>query len=121
MTDPNICACVLCGHLSRSRKTFAELASSVPSFDVYSREVDCDGDKFDVMRRLSESSEEKELVEGIRFVDRKKHWNVRILPKNDLHGFRIVAEAANSETAEEICDFYVKKIRCDKNIVDKSE
>lgn len=121
VTDPNICACVLCGHLSRSRKTFADLASSVPSFDVYSREVDCDGDKFDVMRRLSESSEEKELVEGIRFVDREKHWNVRILPKNDLHGFRIVAEAANSETAEEICDFYVKKIRCDKNIVDKSE
>lgn len=121
ITDPNICACVLCGHLSRSKKTFARLAASVPSFDVFCRDVDCDGDKFEVMRRLSEGGGEKEFVEGIRFIDREKKWNVRVVPKNDAKGFRIVAEAANSETAEEMCDFYVKKIRCDKNSVDKNE
>ncbi len=121
ITDPNICACVLCGYLSRSRKTFAKLAASVPSFDVFSRDVDCDGDKFEIMRKLSESKGEKELIEGIRFIDREKGWNVRVVPKNDLKGFRVVAEAASSETAEEICDFYLKKIRSDKNSVDKSE
>ena len=121
ITDPNICACVLCGYLSRSRKTFAKLAASVPSFDVFSRDVDCDGDKFEIMRKLSESKGEKELIEGIRFIDREKGWSVRVVPKNDLKGFRVVAEAASSETAEEICDFYLKKIRSDKNSVDKSE
>ena len=82
ITDPNICACVLCGYLSRSRKTFAKLAASVPSFDVFSAgDVDCDGDKFEIMLKLSERKAKRNLSRGIRFIDREKGWSVRVVRK----------------------------------------
>lgn len=122
ITDANICTCVLCSYLSRTKQTFADLADSIPTFDILSREVDCDKDKYSIMKRLyGEEDNSRELVEGIRFTDGDKNWSVRVLPKNDAYGFRIIAEAFSSETAEEMCDFYVKKIRSDNIFIDNKE
>ncbi len=115
ITDPNICACVLCGYLSRSRKTFCKTCGIRSVFRRFQpRDVDCDGDKFEIMRKLSESKGEKELIEGNTFHRPRKGLERARRSKNDLKGFRVVAEAASSETAEEICDFDLKKIRSDK-------
>ena len=90
--------------------------------DEYTPNLDVDYEITETLKvGITADAREKELIEGIRFIDREKGWSVRVVPKNDLKGFRVVAEAASSETAEEICDFYLKKIRSDKNSVDKSE
>lgn len=46
---------------------------------------------------------------------------VTVVPKRDSNGFRLVAESLNSETAGELCDFYVRKIRSINSEVDKKE
>ena len=122
MTDPNIMATVLCKYLSKQHISFERFAKSLPQFAVYSREIECDGDKCLVMQHLSTMADaEKELIEGVKIIDRDNKRNVLIIPKRDLHGFKIIAEAANTEAAAEICDIYVKKMKSDIEDVDNRE
>ena len=122
MTDPNVMAVVLCRYLSKNHLTFEELAKSLPRFSVYARDIECETDKCLLMQHLSTMADtEKELIEGIKIIDAPGHRSVRIVPKRDLHGFRLIAEAASTEAAAEICDFYVKKMKSDGINVDIQE
>ena len=94
----------------------------MPRFAVYARDIECETDKCLLMQHLSTMADtEKELIEGIKIIDAPGHRSVRIVPKRDLHGFRLIAEAASTEAAAEICDFYVKKMKSDGINVDIQE
>jgi phosphomannomutase len=60
------------------------------------------------MHTLS-SEKDCEFSEGIRI--RGRLGSVLVVPHKNTETLRIFAEAADAETAAEICDFYVKKLK----------
>lgn len=120
MTDVSVMGCVLLRYLSKKKMTFAELAAKLP--DIYVSRAEVDADRCTVMRRLSsELNDCNDLSEGVSFRDDVNKNYVTVVPKRDSNGFRLVAESLNSETAGELCDFYVRKIRSINSEVDKKE
>lgn len=107
LTDPNVQALLILDLLSRENCGFGEFISRLPSFAVKQREVSVNVGCACIMRQLSASG--GELLNGIRFQDR--NGSVRILPRTRGNGFRICTEAANAETAEELCEFYTMKLK----------
>ena len=108
--DPNISGAVLLRYLTKNNLTFESLTKLLPSVTMFTREVFGTDEKCNIMKRLlAVPSRKRELVEGIKFID--KDAAVHIVPRNDLYGFRVIAQARNMEAAREICDFYVNKIK----------
>lgn len=115
ITDTEIAAAILLRYLSAMQCSFGEIAGRLPSFCASCRMVETPGAKAEVMRGLSEESREKaEFVEGIRLLFPEEHRGVWIIPENRVDRFRLYAEAESFEAAEEICDFYAKKIGGEK-------
>ena len=108
ISDVNIRAAVLLRYMSVSDSRFSDLADLIPAFSARHREIEGRGDRAEIMRMLSEG-DNRELVEGVRIRD--KRGAVLIVPRKKTNSFRLFAEAADAETAAEICDFYVKKIK----------
>ncbi|MDF2685061.1 MAG: Nucleotidyl transferase [Clostridia bacterium] len=118
MSDPNIQTAVLLRYMSQNNCTFGAIAEKLPKFVSRHRDIDTLRGKSEVMHELVTGlSEGRELVEGVKFYDNKNKGNILIIPMKNSNSFRISAEAFDAEAADEICDFYVKKIR--KNIIDK--
>lgn len=108
ISDVNIRAAVLLKYMSDSGMRFSDIAARIPVFSSRHREIDSPSDKAEMMRLLSEGSD-RELVEGVRISDRR--GSILIVPRKRTNSFRLFAEATDAETAAEICDFYVKKIK----------
>ena len=108
--DPNVAGAVLLRYLTKKKMTFKELSERLPSVAVVTREVFGTDEKCNIMKRLLNiPAKKRELVEGIKFID--SDAAVQIVPRNDLHGFKVIAQARNTEAADAICDFYVNKIK----------
>ncbi len=107
LTDPNVMALLILNLLEREKCTFEQFVSRLPAFSVKQRDVSLNIPRSTAMRLLASSG--GEMGEGIRFFDRA--GIVRIIPKQNANGFRIFSEAANAETAEELCEFYSLKLK----------
>ncbi len=107
LTDPNVLALLILNLLEREKCSFAEFVSRLPVFSVKQREISLNIPRSTAMRLLAAAG--GEMREGIRFFDRA--GVVRIVPKQNTNGFRIYSEAANAETAEELCEFYSLKLK----------
>jgi mannose-1-phosphate guanylyltransferase/phosphomannomutase len=117
MSDTNIQTAVLLRYMSQNNCTFGDIAGKLPKFVTRHRDIDAVRGKSEVMHELvSGISEGRELVEGVKFYDDKSKGNILIIPMKNSNSFRISAEAFDAETADEICDFYVKKIRKNKEL-----
>lgn len=111
ITDMDIAAAILFRYLSLKQCSFGEILACLPSFSSSSRTVDISGGKAAIMRGLSEESrQDGEFVEGIRLFFPGKSSGVLIVPEKCAERFRLYAEAESLEAADEICNFYEKKI-----------
>ena len=107
LTDPNVCAILILRLLEEERCGFGDFVASLPPFCVKHRDVSVPMSRGAVLRRLS--SVGGDLGDGMLFRDRG--GSVRVIPKENPNIFRVFGEAANSETAEELCEFYTKKLK----------
>lgn len=107
LTDPNACAILILRLLEEERFGFGDFVASLPSFCVKHRDVSSPLSRGAVLRRLSVVG--GAFGEGILLHD--GGGSVRVIPKESPNAFRVFGEAANSETAEELCEFYIKKLK----------
>ena len=101
--------CFLClsvlDTLKRKGMTFDEMASEIPEFFVKTAEYDyTENKKAEKMRLLCEECGGNEPVFTL------EHGYVRFYPL-PKRGFRVIAESANSEFADELFDFAAKKLK----------
>lgn len=98
----------LLSYMAKNGCTFADIVGKLPVFSSRRREVEVNADKASIMTTLSHGGG-KELVEGVKI--REKRGTVLIIPKKTKNAFSICAESADAETAAELCDYYVKKVK----------
>lgn len=108
LCDPCLTAATTLRYMSDNNCTFSDIVASLPKFASRKRDIHISGGRAAVMRELS-SEKERELSDGIRI--RNGVGSVLIVPHKNTESLRVFAEAADAETAEEICDFYVKKLK----------
>jgi len=106
--DTNIRAASILRYMTEKSCSFADIVAQLPPFSTKRREVGISSDKASVMRELSADGK-TELVDGVKIFANK--GTVLIVPKKSSGSFSVSAEATDAETAAEICDFYVKKLR----------
>lgn len=124
--DPYRMAAVLIRYLAKHGTTFSALVRQLPSLSVCEHEVCTGVGRCRVLEQLAKEDDGKrELVEGIGFFeDRDIAGFVRVLPYEKKEAFRVIAEAADAEAAEELCTRYVERISAaEKNTdtLDKAE
>jgi len=108
LCDPCLTAAAILRYMSDNNCTFADIVSMLPKFASRKRDVHVSGSRAAVMHELS-AEKGCEFSEGIRI--RNGVGSVLIVPRKNTETLRIFAEAADAETAAEICDFYVKKLK----------
>ncbi len=108
LCDPCLAAAAILRYMYDNNCTFFDIVSLLPKFASRKREVAVSCGRAAVMSELS-AEKNRELSDGIRV--RGKLGSVLIVPKKNSDTLRIFAEAADAETAAEICDFYVKKLK----------
>jgi mannose-1-phosphate guanylyltransferase / phosphomannomutase len=94
----------------------AELVESIPPFYLHKKDVDCSwGDKGAVMRRLIEDTQDDdvELLDGVK-VRHGNGWAL-VLPDSERPVYRVYGESFSAETAEELTDLYIEKVKAIKN------
>jgi mannose-1-phosphate guanylyltransferase/phosphomannomutase len=97
-----------------------ELLETIPLFFLHKRDVDCSwGVKGAVMRRLIEETRnyDVELLDGVK-VRHQDGWAL-VLPDSERPVYRVYGEGYSAETAEELTDLYVKKIKAIQNELEK--
>jgi len=97
--------------LEINKLKLSDLVDTVPEFYMNRKIVDCTWDmKGKVIRNIAEdiNADSKELIEGVK-IHKDNGW-VLILPDAEEPVCSIIGEAANEEFAQELTDFYVKKI-----------
>ncbi|MDP4152408.1 MAG: sugar phosphate nucleotidyltransferase [Bacillota bacterium] len=95
--------------LSRNKISLKKFSERLPRFFIKKAEVWIPANrKSYVIRKLQSKLEgSAELIEGIRF--EQKNAEVLLVPKKK-GGFNLRIEASNTETAEELCNFYKREI-----------
>ena len=125
MTNTDVTASVLLRYMSNYQCSFADIVDKIPQFATASRTISTTREKAEIMHELTANENNlkekstKEFIEGVKVYLPSKHGSILIVPEKNMNRFRIYAEAMQSETAEEICDFYVKKIKNNKTDVEK--
>ncbi len=109
MEDPNVQALVLLHFLDVSRMSFREFSATLPCFFTKYRDVPVTARKGYVMRVLSSLPGRMDSEEGVRIGTR--NGSVWILPRASSNVFRVCSEAADFEQAEELCEFYTRKLK----------
>ncbi|KNZ70492.1 nucleotidyltransferase [Thermincola ferriacetica] len=97
--------------LAMQNKKLSEVLRAIPQPHLHKQLVQCPwGAKGTVMRRLIEEikGEQVELIDGIK-IYHKNGWAL-ILPDHEEPVFRVLSEANNDKTAEEIAATYAHKI-----------
>ena len=108
LCDPCLTAASILRYMSDNGCTFADIVSMLPKFASRKRDIPVSCGRAAVMHTLS-SEKDCEFSEGIRI--RGRLGSVLVVPHKNTETLRIFAEAADAETAAEICDFYVKKLK----------
>jgi mannose-1-phosphate guanylyltransferase/phosphomannomutase len=99
-------------YIAANRTILSQLNELLPAYYVYSEQVYCSWEnKGKVMRQLIQDhkDEQVELLDGIK-VKREDGW-VLVLPDVEKPQYHIFSEAVNQEVAEELTNFYKKKIQ----------
>lgn len=108
MTDTYAKTLSLLEYMAKNELTFEEIAKKIPVFTSRRRETESSANKAEVMNMLSHGTN-RELKDGIKIKEKK--GTVHIVPQKTRNAFIVKAEAADAETAAELCDFYVKKLK----------
>ena len=98
--------------LESNKLKLSDLVDTIPEFYINRKVVDCPWDmKGKVIRNIVEDKDalNKELIEGVK-IHKENGW-VLILPDAEEPVCSIIGEAANEEFAQELTDFYAKKIK----------
>jgi mannose-1-phosphate guanylyltransferase/phosphomannomutase len=106
--------------LSAQGTTLSDLVESIPPFFLHTKDVDCSwGVKGVVMRRLIEETKgsDVELLDGVKV--KHEHGWALVLPDSERPVYRVYGEGYSAETAEELTDMYVKKIKNIQSELDK--
>lgn len=111
LKDACFAAVKICALIAREAVTVSELAGRIPEFYNTVSEYDAEPKyKTLIMKELGDASEE-----GVQY--NFSRGNVKVIPKR-RRGFRLVAEAVNAETAEEIISLTKKQI---EELISKAE
>ncbi|MCL1873226.1 MAG: sugar phosphate nucleotidyltransferase [Clostridiales bacterium] len=105
-------ALALANYLLSQTSSLAWLYRSLPDINISSREIYCPWEsKGEVMRRLVEENKNRRLdmIDGVK-VRYDDAW-VMVLPDDDKPVCHVYSEAQNMEAAEDLTDFYAKKIK----------
>ncbi|MBO5298705.1 MAG: NTP transferase domain-containing protein [Clostridia bacterium] len=108
LCDPCLTAAAILRFMSDNGCCFSDIAAMLPKFSSRHRDVSVSGGRAAVMHELS-TEKDCEFSDGIRI--RRGRGSVLIVPHKNAESLRVFAEAADAETAAEICDFYVKKLK----------
>lgn len=103
----------LMNRLAIEEKSFSDLLKDVPEFYMLEKTIQCPWRaKGRVMRTIiedeSKGENQVELFEGVK-INHKSGWAL-ILPDSDEPVCRVYSEGVSEEYAEELVDFYEKKI-----------
>ncbi len=99
-------------HLAANNTGLAALVDGIPHFHLHKQDVDCPwGAKGAVMRQLIEetSGGDVELLDGVK-IRHGEGWAL-VLPDPEKPVYRVYGEGYSAETAEELTDIYVNKIK----------
>jgi len=105
--DSVLLALMVCRYLCENNLTLKEAVSKLPRFYVRSIDIEVDEDeKADLIGSLAEEC--GDCSRGVRL--RNEKGSIAVFPREE-GGFRVFAEAASSEFAEELCVFAEKKLK----------
>jgi len=105
--DNVLLALLVCRYLRENNVTLDQAAVTLPPLFIRSLDIEVDEEeKADIIGSLA--SECEDCSRGVRIHTEK--GSVAVFPRAD-GGFRVLAEAVSSESAEELCDFAEKKIK----------
>ncbi|MBS5737393.1 MAG: NTP transferase domain-containing protein [Clostridiales bacterium] len=117
-TDPISCLSAVLKYLSDNKTTFGEILRKIPQFYREEKRVSVDGgQKARIISSMSLSPGCTLLENGIRISFPEKKSVVSVISSADKKNFRIYAESVSRETAEELCDIYVNKIKMESKKV----
>ncbi len=100
----------LLGFLKKRGLTLAEAAALLPAFEVSTRLVGIQGSPAAIMRRFQNDGR---IGEGISVEN--EEGRVLIRPVKSGRGIMLFAESVRSETADELCDLFERKIHESEN------
>ena len=106
LRDGVFAACRICARLGQTGERLRTLVGRVPRFVRLQREVPLRRGRGEVMQSLAETGGDAR-GEGVR-IRSGEAW-IWMAPLSRRSALRVVAEAADMETAAELCDFYVKR------------
>ena len=106
LRDGVFAACRICARLGQTGERLRTLVGRVPRFVRLQREVPLQRGRGEVMQSLAETGGDAR-GEGVR-IRSAEAW-IWMAPLSRRSALRVVAEAADMETAAELCDFYVKR------------
>ena len=109
-TDPAFCAAELMAYIAESGERFRDILCRFPDISVSSERLSVSG-KAKIISELSLLPGAKRYSGAIRIISSKQNGGTAIFPTADSRGFKVIAEAANAETARALCEFYVNKIK----------
>jgi len=110
MWDGIAAACRLCARMGLTGESLAHLDSGIPRFATARREVPLRSGRGRVMgAALADSPRVRREGEGVR-IPAGDGW-IYLVPASRRSALRIIAEAADMETAEELCHFYEERLR----------
>lgn len=106
-SDSVLLALLVCRYLRENNLTLKEAVNKLPRFYVRSIDIEVDEDeKADLIGSLAEEC--GDCSRGVRL--RNEKGSIAVFPREE-GGFRVFAEAASSEFAEELCSFAEKKLK----------
>ena len=110
MWDGIAAACRLCARMGLTGESLAHLDRGIPRFATARREVPLRSGRGRVMgAALADSPRVRREGEGVR-IPAGDGW-IYLVPASRRSALRIIAEAADMETAEELCHFYEERLR----------
>ena len=98
----------ICRRMMTSGQRLETLLEKTPQFHIWERELSCDWEQDTVMEVLS--GEHRVKPEGKGFCLHTGECWLHMYPKAGGSAVRVVAEGPDLETAEELCDLYVRRL-----------
>ena len=108
--DGIFAACRLCARLALTGERLADLDRSLPPFATLRREVSLRGQRGAVLEAVLDTDPNASLQGEVLRSRVGEGW-VCLTPLSRRSALRLVAEAADMETAAELCDLYARKLR----------
>lgn len=90
------------------QKSIAELVENLPTFHIAARDLYIEESPAKLLGEFYKEKKEKEITEGVAVQLRKGF--VLLQPEKKGRRIKIMAEAGNMETADEICDGFMERI-----------